>query len=868
MNKPAVILILAAAVAASPLAGLASGEWTPRPWPVLKHYDSEHLFNIALPLGGIGTGTVSLGGRGELRDWEIMNKPAKGFSTVVKGNNAPFFAIWVKSPSGTPKASGLMGPMDPLEYQHYEGRPINHHGLPRFRNASFDAAYPFGQVRLTDPKIPVEVVIKGFNPLIPGNADDSGIPVAVLSYEVTNPTDGPLDVSVCGTMRNFIGVDGSQIEKDWKGDVIPLGAKKNINAYRADGPVKGIFMTSDGVPADSPAWGTIALATTAGSGVTYRRSSRNNDWENALLDFWDDFSVDGELTDKTELVDDDPMASLAVRKEIPARSSRTFTFLISWNFPNRRAWARFEFGHGKETVGNYYSTQYKDAWEAAARTVPRLPDLERETLKFVNALLSSDFPDAAKEAALFNLAVLRSQTVFRLPDGHMFGWEGIMDENGSCFGSCTHVWNYEQATAFLFGDLARSMRDVEFNHATDEAGKMSFRVVLPLAKAREYDRVAADGQLGCVMKMYRDWQLSGDNAFLKKSYDKVKKALAYAWIPGGWDANQDGVMEGSQHNTMDVNYIGPNPEIGFWYMGALRAMSEMAKFMKDGAFAAKCDSLFQKGSRWMDEHLFNGEYYEHIIGDPKTLEPLDWENNPAAQVPDYQVGKGCLVDQLVGQSMAHLCGLGYLAKPENLKTTLRSIMKYNYRIGFGDHFNNMRSYALGDESGLLVASWPKGRLKVPFPYFGEVWTGLEYTAAAGMVYEGLIDDAVKVVRSARDRSDGRKRNPFSEPECGHQYARSMASWALIPALSGFRYSGVEQTMTFNAADGVYFWSNGSAYGTARIASEGKKKTAEIEVLGGTVNIKKLALSGFGVAKASNPKPVAAGEKAVFEVKAR
>ena len=48
-------------------------------WPSLRTYTGRHLRRIALPLGGIGTGTVSLGGRGNLRDWEIVNRPAKGF---------------------------------------------------------------------------------------------------------------------------------------------------------------------------------------------------------------------------------------------------------------------------------------------------------------------------------------------------------------------------------------------------------------------------------------------------------------------------------------------------------------------------------------------------------------------------------------------------------------------------------------------------------------------------------------------------------------------------------------------------------------------------------------------------------------------
>lgn len=119
--------------------------WQPADWPVLKTYDEQHLQQIALPLGGIGTGTVSLGGRGELRDWEIMNVPAKGYSTVTPGNNAPFFAIYVAPDGGRPTTTLLAGPLYANEYLHYEGRPVDHHGLPRFDHATFRAAYPLGQ---------------------------------------------------------------------------------------------------------------------------------------------------------------------------------------------------------------------------------------------------------------------------------------------------------------------------------------------------------------------------------------------------------------------------------------------------------------------------------------------------------------------------------------------------------------------------------------------------------------------------------------------------------------------------------------------------------------------------------------------------
>lgn len=804
-------------------------EWQPQSWPVLKKYDQNHLYQIALPLGGIGTGTVSLGGRGELRDWEIMNVPGKKYSTVTTGNNAPFFAIYAKPRNGEATTTLLAGALYPQEYLHYEGRPVNHHGMPRFAEASFDAAYPFGQVHLSDKNLPVKVTVKGFNPLIPGDADASGLPVAILSYEVTNTTDQPMEVAVCGSIRNFIGKDGSKFRTDWKGDYIPTGTKDNKNSYKTDGALKGIYFYSDGVEKNDPAWGTIALSTQAAQGVTYRTSSRADDWNNGILNFWDDFSADGTLTERSKQEDEDPMASLAVKKTLAPQGTETFTFFITWNFPNRKAWA-------STVVGNYYSKQYTDAWDAAQKIVPQVPALERRTLSFVNAIAQSSYPDVVKEAALFNLATLRSQTVFRIPSGHLMGWEGVMDRFGSCAGSCTHVWNYEQATAFLFGDLARTMRDVEFNYATKENGLMNFRAALPLSNAAKGNNAAADGQMGTIMKMYREWQLFGDNDFLKKNWGQVKKVLSYAWIEKGWDGNQDGVMEGSQHNTMDVNYFGPNPQMGFWYLGALKATEKMAMAMKDKVFAKKCADLFAKGSAWMDANLFNGEYYEHKITDPNTFEFLDMKD-PKVQVPEFQLGQGCLVDQLVGQYMAHICGLGYLGNKEHIRTTMGSIMKYNYVPDFSRHFNNMRSYVMGDEAGLLMASWPKGRLEVPFPYFAEVMTGFEYCAAVEMLYEDMEKDALTCIAAIRDRHNGAKRNPFSEAECGHHYARSMASWAAVLALSDFHYSGVDKSMKITHRPGNYFWSNGYAWGSIHVTDT----DVTIEVLNGTLNLGKLTV---------------------------
>lgn len=780
-----------------------------------------------------------------------MNIPGKGFHTCEKGNGAPFFAVYCRPEGGEAVTKMLAGRAYEYEYMHCMGQPVDNYGLPRFKDASFEAAYPFGQVHLSDDSLPLKVTIKGFNPLVPPDADKSGLPVAVLSYEITNTSDKAADVAVCGTIRNFIGRDGSNWYLDWNDDFIYRGAKDNENVFRSDGDIKGLYFFSNGVSEEDPAWGTIALTTEATEGISYRTSGMaDGGWWNAILDFWDDFGDDGMLVEKYKKQDQDPMGSLSVKKKIGPHQTETFTFYLTWHFPNRFAWS-------KTKVGNWYCSQYKDAWDAAKTIVPQIPQLEGETLDFVRTFLSSSYPEYVKEAALYNMSTLRSQTVFRLPTGQLLGWEGTMERVGSCAGSCTHVWNYEVTTPFLFGTLARSMRDMEFRYATTDDGFMSFRNKLPLGTDEKHSFPAADGQMGTIMKAYREWQLCGDISFLETYWPKIKAALSYAWIERGWDGNQDGVMEGSQHNTMDVNYFGPNPQMGFWYMGALRAAEEMAAAMKDKAFAKKCHELFLKGSAWMDANLFNGEYYEHKITSPETFEFLDMDN-PDTKIPDFQLGRGCLVDQLVGQYMSHICGLGYLGDKDNIRTTYESIMKYNWVEDFSKHFNNMRNYVMNDESGLLMAAWPNGRLRIPFPYWAEVMTGFEYTAAVGMIYEGMETDGLKCIKAIRDRHDGLRRNPFDEIECGHHYARAMAAYGAVLALSDFHYSGVNRTLNFTSRPGKYFWANGESWGLCTV-EEGK---VTLEVRKGSLDIDSFTLTG-------RPKPigrkfsVAEGGKAEF-----
>ena len=340
--------------------------------------------------------------------------------------------------------------------------------------------------------------------------------------------------------------------------------------------------------------------------------------------------------------------------------------MLAWRFPNRTAaWSGWTApkGHENDNLGNYYCVRFADAWEAATRAAAALAGTRDANAPFRGGDARSSLPGALRDAAVANLSTLVTQTTFRTADGEFHGFEGCDDQRGCCFGNCTHVWNYETATQFLFPSFARSLRKASFGYSQDDQGGMRFRQMLPDGIDR-FGYAAADGQMGQIIKTYLDWKLCGDTEWLRGLWPQVKKGLAFAWIPGGWDADRDGVMEGVQHNTYDVEFYGPNPLCGVYYLGALRAAEEMARALGDTAAApttARCSRTAARG--WTRICSTANIYIQQVRGIPKDqIAPATIGDMGAddPENPEYQVGDGCLVDQLIGQYLADVAGLGPL----------------------------------------------------------------------------------------------------------------------------------------------------------------------------------------------------------------
>lgn len=789
----------------------------------------------AFLLGGIGTGNISIGARGEFGDFEIFNHAGKQVYAPYA-----FFAIWAKEEGRDPIARVLESKINP-PYSMSHGFPAYRvAGLPRLDDSKMLGEYPILNLYFEDKKLPVEVSLEAFTPFIPLNPDDSGIPAAFFRYKVRNNGTRKVDVSIACSMPNMAGYQGLRDRE------ISL-SKDTKTTYLEGKGFRGLFYEQDSKEKDCCNSNSFAVMTTC-EDVSYKPQWLNDGWTDGIQDFWDDFSDDGRVDIDSKIKAPDSkitsktynVGSIVGSNTVEPGEEKYFEFVLSWYFPYRKkAWDETSdccescCCDESKLIKNYYAVLFDEAWDAGSYLIKNLEHLEKLTKNFHRALhIETTLPVYVIDAIASNITVMRSPTCFRIEDGTLAGWEGCGDLGGCCHGNCTHVWNYAQVMAFLFPTLEQSSRLVEFNLETDETGNMAFRTNRIFGQERWEFVPAADGQMGTIMRLYREWKLSGDDTFIRKVWNKAKLAMDFAFEY--WDSDKDFVLDSEQHNTYDIEFYGPNSLVNSMFFGALKAMTEMADYLGEKEVAEKYRTAFELGSKKMDEMLWGGDYYIQLIDDVNKYK--------------YQYGEGCLSDQLLGQFLAHMCGLGYVLPEEHVKKAIKSIFEYNFQQGLSEFSNVQRTYALNDEHGLLLCTWPHGgRPYLPFVYSDEVWTGIEYQVACTFIYEGYLEEGLTIVKAVRDRHDGYRRNPWDEVECGHHYARSMASYGLLTALSGFRYDLVKREISFdpkiNQDHFSAFFCCGKTWGIYRQEKKPDGKLeSKIEILYGDKGAVKLSSS--------------------------
>jgi len=496
------------------------------------------------------------------------------------------------------------------------------------------------------------------------------------------------------------------------------------------------------------------------------------------------------------------------RIELAPGKAKTFTFVLAWFFPNHQ--------NGRE-----YANRFNSAAGVAHYVFDNHKRLSGQTRLWHRTFYEdSTLPRWLLFRLHSTVANLATGTCQWWKNGRFWAWEGV----GCCAGTCTHVWNYAHAPARLFPELERSAREMQ------DFGE-GFHPDSGLVGFRSDAAYAADGQAGTILKAYREHLCSADDAFLKRNWPRIKKALEFSIRQDGDD---NGLIENSQHNTFDINFEGPNTFVGSMYLAALRAGEAMAREMGDDAFAERCKRIFESGSRLTMEQLWDGEYF---------IQRVD-----LARHPKYQYGPGCLSDQLFGQGWAHQLGLGYIYPSLSVRQALASIWRYNWTPDVGPYnavHKPERWFVSPGEAGLFTCTWPKSEFMAEgVRYRSEVWTGIEYQVAGHLAWEGMIDEALAICRAVHDRYHPARHNPFNEVECGDHYARAMASWGVYTALCGFDYHGPRGHVGFaprmSPEDFKAAFTAAEGWGLFAQKRHENTQREQIELRWGQMNLKTLA----------------------------
>lgn len=837
-------------------------------------YTGMNKKEISFPVGGIGTGCIGLAGNGSIVDVEIKNEPDKG-------SEGQFTHFAIKAESGdrlldarvlnTDLPPGYMGHFERNRYTGFGWGPDRGSmaGFPHFSKGEFDGTFPVAELDFSDRHFPGNVTMKAFNPLIPTNEDDSSIPAAFFEFEIENTSVETLIYSLAFSCSNFYSQNHA------------------IHSYKYVDGLHAILLDNDEKTVKQTeivdtAYGNLTIATDCPD-VSYQEYWFRGSWFDNVSVFWNDFTRPGRLKNRhyalekqgMEVYEGNDIASLAAHVEAKPGEKKKIRFIWSWSMPYRsNTWQITHIGLSEEELRrrrrkvwkNYYAVLFRDSLDSAEYGMKNFTRLYDETMLYTRWMYQSSLPTEVMDAVAANAAVLKSPTCMRLEDGSLYGFEGVHPHEGCCEGSCTHVWSYAYTAAFLFPGLERSARTLEYTQSIQPDGGMGFRLQLPIGSGPTNFRPAVDGQYGTVLRVYREYLISGDLKWLKSIWQAVKKTISYAWSsenPDQWDRDKDGILEGRQHHTLDMELFSPNSWLSGIYLAGLLAGVRLAGIMEDKEAEKEYREVFESGRKKLNQELFNGSYFEQKV-DLKDKNRLmqfpggysdhsqdavkSYWNNESMEMK-YQIGEGCSIDQVLGQWHADLLKLGEVFEEEKVERALQAVYRYNYIPEMREHVNPCRIYALNDESGMIICAYPKDKKKpaIPVPYAEETMHGFEYQAASHMILHGMEEEGLQCIRSIRSRYDGIRRNPWNEMECGSNYARSMASYALLLVYSGFIFDMGRKMIGFHplhSGNSTFYWSLDSGFG--HVIFEGTKMAIWVDY--GNLPIKYLSDDREGIPK--------------------
>ena len=775
----------------------------------------NELQYIGMPVGGIHCGMLYLRGDGRLWLWDIFNKNQEGVEPKeLKWDNgtAPGKKVLPRDGSAYVAPAKNIFPLEQgfaVKIEFAGKSIIKKMQEEDWDEIIFEATYPIATIRYIDKTLPVEISLEVYSPFIALDEENSGLPATIYSFSFTNTSATPVKISVLGWLENKTAPDTAKVETHERVNTALSG--KGLCG------VEGSVRDKSGTPTNlllQRDYGTLSIASLNAA----TKTTTSLPWP------LDDKAFDsGAEKEVVKATDEKLIGAVINHYQLLPGKKVSPNFVIAWHFPHLQL-------KGIEGKGRYYNNKFKTSGAVSLYIKEHFKKLSSQSKLWKQTWYDSTLPWWFLERTFLNISTLATTTCHRFESGRFYAWEGV----GCCPGTCTHVWQYAQAIGRIFPALERDTRErIDLGWAfVEESGMIWYR-------AEAAKSAAIDGQAGTILRIYREHQMSSDDAFLRSNWSKIKKTIQYVI---NQDKNKDGMEDTPLENTLDAVWDGEIAWIVGLCIAAVKAGGQMAEEMDDAAFAAVCKKFVDEGRMNMEEKLFNGEYFIHRPDAEKGRKKLGSYNT-------------CHIDQVYGQSWAFQAGLGRILDEEKTRTALEHLWKYNFTPDVGPYIKEHtggRPYALAGEGGMIMNTNPANEAK-PYGenvtwqlgYFHECMSGFEHQVASHMMAEGMTDEALVMTRMIHDRYHAYKRNPFNEVECSDHYARAMASYGTFVTACGFEYHGPKGYIAFapkwNADNFKAPFVTAKGWGTYSQKKEGSSQVHRFDLKYGSLQLKKVRL---------------------------
>jgi uncharacterized protein (DUF608 family) len=810
-------------------------------------------------VGSIGAGGAELRKDGVFYNWSIFNNNPKGTGAFLTGvshfdkneytrSNYPmepgyllYFIVRYQVQGEEPKLK-LLQIDEGFQVAGISMHVYEYPWMTGIEEIEYAARFPFTTLKFKDTDMPLEIELEAHSPFVPHNIKDSSLPVMNFDFKVKSTSAKPVDVMLIGTFRHLVGYDTKE--------------KFYINDLIKDSKYLECFASCGGMDTKLSSYGNMSLVSLNPESTYYLG------WENrhpyyeyilrnkSLPNINDTDGVATILKEHSKVPDWMPETngrnridsktgkkigssklfnSLAYSKNLNKGEGFAHSFAMTWYFPNN-------YDEKLTTnIGHYYQNFFGDAKAASSYYVANKTRLTQETKAFVSNFYSSTLPSFVLDQVNSHLNTFITSGV--LSKNKDFGvLEGITEHQNWGPVGTTDVNMYGGVmVSALFPDLAMSTMKVhkvlqheggEIRHSFQKGFAEAMMLAVNNTGYVVSERLDLHAQY-TVMAL-RDFFWTNDKNYLKEMWPSIVKAMDYVLRERDYNKDLQPDMTGIMSSYDNFPMYGMAAYIQSQWLCALASCVEAAKVLGDTANEKKYKAIFEKGKKLAEEKLWNGNYYRLYNSDLKIYTVKDGAGKEVTK--DISgIDEGCLTDQVIGQWAAHWSGLGNIFDATRVKKAMKTIMEKSYTPGFG----------------LRNCSWPNSKFVNDIPkdiwvdQGNTCWSGVELAFAAFMIYEGMYDEALKVIKTVDDRYRKAGRY-FDHQEFGGHYFRPMSAWGIINASLGLSVN--QLVYRFNPQVGTQNFKLFFAFATGTATLELKNNSLELKVLTGKCEMKKLQIA--------------------------